>query len=264
METTKNYLNWSMDDIVFDSRNKDYGAYQLRILTKRNVGIGLLAAILGFGLFIGATMVPWGFLIPDKAADDVETSVTLAEPPPLDKAAPPPPPPPTPPPPTRPTVRFVEMVVKKQEEVREEEPIEIPKDDKTEIDTKTQEGDPDAKITEPVTTEAPVVEEPKIFTIVEQPAEFPGGDGELMKFLQKNIQYPQMERDNDISGKVLLRFVVMEDGSVADVTVLRGTSPGLDKEAVRVVKTLPKFKPGRQQGKAVRVYFNLPVIFRLQ
>ena len=67
-----------------------------------------------------------------------------------------------------------------------------------------------------------------------------------------------------IQGKVLLRFVVMEDGAVSDVNVIRGVSPGLDKEAVRVVKTLPKFKPGKQQGKAVRVYFNLPVVFKLQ
>ena len=73
-----------------------------------------------------------------------------------------------------------------------------------------------------------------------------------------------MERDNDIQGKVLLRFVVMEDGSVQDVNVVRSVSSGLDKEAVRVVRTLPKFKPGKQQGKAVRVYFNLPVVFKLQ
>ena len=154
--------------------------------------------------------------------------------------------------------------MKKQEEVREDEPVEMPIDNKAEISTKTQEGDPDAKITEPVITEAPVVEEPKIFTFVEQNPEFPGGDGELIKFLQKNIQYPQMERDNDIQGKVLLRFVVMEDGSVQDVNVVRSVSPGLDKEAVRVVRMLPKFKPGKQQGKAVRVYFNLPVVFTLQ
>jgi protein TonB len=73
-----------------------------------------------------------------------------------------------------------------------------------------------------------------------------------------------MERDNDIQGKVIIKFVVMEDGSVADVTVARGVSPGIDKEAVRVVKMLPKFQPGKQQGKAVRVYFNLPVQFKLQ
>jgi protein TonB len=94
--------------------------------------------------------------------------------------------------------------------------------------------------------------------------EFPGGDVELMKFIQKNVQYPQMERDNDIQGRVILKFVVMEDGGVSDVSVARSVSPGLDKEAVRVVKMLPKFKPGKQQGKAVRVYYSLPVLFKLQ
>ena len=159
------------------------------------------------------------------------------------------------------------MVVKKQKEVHEDEPPpEVPKDDKVDISTKTQEGDPNAKaaIEEPVVSEAPVVEQPKVFTFVEQPPTFPGGDEELMKFLRKNINYPQMERDNDIQGKVLLRFVVLEDGSVSEVQVLRPVSPGLDKEAMRVVKMLPKFNPGKQQGKAVKVYFNLPVVFRLQ
>lgn len=159
------------------------------------------------------------------------------------------------------------MVVKKQEEVREEEeePTKIEEIKDQTISTTTQEGDPNAKeiVEEPV-AEAPVVEEPKVFTFVEQMPEFPGGDAELIKFLQKNIVYPQMERDNDIQGKVLIRFVVGEDGSVSDVSVVRGVSSGLDKEAQRVVKMLPKFKPGKQQGKAVKVYYNLPVVFKLQ
>lgn len=108
-----------------------------------------------------------------------------------------------------------------------------------------------------------MIEEPKVFTFVEQNPEYPGGDSEMLKFIQRNLQYPQMEKDNNIQGKVLLRFVVMEDGSVADVTVMRSISPGLDKEAVRVIKLLKGFVPGRQQGKPVRVYYNLPVIFRL-
>ncbi len=106
--------------------------------------------------------------------------------------------------------------------------------------------------------------EPKVFTFVEQMPEFPGGDAGLVKFLSQNIVYPQMERDNDIQGRVLLRFIVMEDGQVDSVTVMRGVSPGLDREAVRVVKALPKFKPGTQQGKPVRVYFNLPIVYKLQ
>jgi protein TonB len=159
------------------------------------------------------------------------------------------------------------MVVKKNEEVKEEEPITEIKDIKDqEISTKTQEGDANAEptVVEPVITEAPVVEPPKIFTIVEQMPEFPGGDAELLKFIQSNIQYPPMERDNDVQGRVIVGFTVNEDGSVSDVNVKRGVSSGLDKEATRVIRLLPKFKPGKQQGKAVKVYYSLPVVYKLQ
>jgi len=105
--------------------------------------------------------------------------------------------------------------------------------------------------------------ETPVFSLVEQPAEFPDGDVEFLKFIQRTIQYPQMERDNNIQGKVLLRFVILEDGSIENIVVARGVSPGLDKEAVRVVKLLPKFKPAKQRGKPVKVYFNLPVSFKL-
>lgn len=103
----------------------------------------------------------------------------------------------------------------------------------------------------------------QVFTFVEQMPEFPGGDAELIKFLVQNIRYPKYELDHDIQGKVLVKFVVADDGSIRDVTVARGVSPGLDAEAVRVVKMLPKFKPGTQQGKPVSVYFNLPIVFKL-
>jgi TonB family protein len=104
---------------------------------------------------------------------------------------------------------------------------------------------------------------PKVFVFVEQQPEFPGGDKALIQFLQQNIRYPDYERILAIEGKVFLKFVVMEDGSVNDVRVVRGTSKGLDEEALRVVKKLPNFKPGKQQGKLVRVYFNLPVVYKL-
>ena len=125
-------------------------------------------------------------------------------------------------------------------------------------------NDLDAAVNEPVITEAPVVEPPKVFTIVEQMPEFPGGEGELFKFIQQNISYPAMERDNDIQGRVIVGFVVNEDGSVSDVAVKKGVSNGLDKEAIRVVKLLPKFKPGKQQGKSVKVAYVLPIMFKLQ
>jgi protein TonB len=162
-------------------------------------------------------------------------------------------------------VKFLEMVAKKDEEVRaEEEPVKIEEIKNQTISDETRKGDENAApvVAEPVIAEK-VVEEPKVFNVVEQMPEYPGGDAELFKFIQNNIQYPSMERDNDIQGKVIVGFVVMEDGAIADVTIKRAVSPGLDKEASRVVRLLPKFKPGKQQGKAVRVNYVLPIVFKL-
>jgi len=117
--------------------------------------------------------------------------------------------------------------------------------------------------TEPVLEEAPVVEESKVFMVVEQMPQYPGGEEALIRFIQKNLQYPQMERDNDIQGRVIVKFIVNEDGSVSDAQVKKGVSPGIDKEALRVIRMLPKFIPGKQQGKLVKVYFLLPVKFKL-
>jgi len=102
-----------------------------------------------------------------------------------------------------------------------------------------------------------------VFSFVEQMPQFPGGEKELMKFLQQNIHYPQSAIDKNISGKVVTRFVVNEDGSVSDEQVLRHVDTAMDAEAIRVLKLLPKFLPGKQQGKAVKVYYNLPMVFKL-
>ena len=106
--------------------------------------------------------------------------------------------------------------------------------------------------------------EKKIFTFVEQNPTFAGGDAALMHFLQWQILYPVKERDNDIQGKVLLRFVICPDGHISQGEILRAVSPGLDREAMLMIKMLPPFSPGKQQGTAVPVYFNLPIVFRLQ
>ncbi len=103
-----------------------------------------------------------------------------------------------------------------------------------------------------------------IFEVVEEQPEFPGGMEALLKYLAKNINYPESAVDNGIQGKVMVRFVVERDGSVSAVETYKSVDPSLDKEAVRVVKTLPKWKPGRQQGKAVRTRYIVPVVFRLQ
>ena len=103
-----------------------------------------------------------------------------------------------------------------------------------------------------------------IFEVVEEQPEFPGGMEALLKYLAKNINYPESAVDNGIQGKVMVRFVVERDGSVSAVETYKSVDPALDKEAERVVKTLPKWKPGRQQGKAVRTRYIVPVVFRLQ
>jgi protein TonB len=107
-------------------------------------------------------------------------------------------------------------------------------------------------------------EEEKPFEVVEQNPEFPGGIAELNKFLSDNIRYPVIAQENGIQGRVIIRFVVSRTGDISNVEVLRGVDPSLDREAVRVVESMPRWIPGRQRGRAVPVYFTLPVHFRLQ
>ena len=119
-----------------------------------------------------------------------------------------------------------------------------------------------------ITDDVPVVveepeEEEQIFQVVEDDPQFPGGIQELMKYLQKNIKYPSICQEQGIQGRVIVQFVVEKDGSIADVHVIKAVNPYLDKEAVRVVSTMPKWSPGKQRGKPVRVRFTLPVTFRL-
>jgi len=102
-----------------------------------------------------------------------------------------------------------------------------------------------------------------VFSFAEENPKFPVGDAELAKLIDSTITYPQMERDNNIEGKVFVRLLILEDGSVGEVKVIRPVSPGLDKEALRVAGKLPKFIPGKQQGKPVKVYYILPVTFKL-
>ena len=115
----------------------------------------------------------------------------------------------------------------------------------------------------PVEVEEEEVDEQQIFTIVEEQPEFPGGMAECYKWIGKNLNYPTISAENGVQGRVTVNFVVNADGSIVDVKVLRGVDPYLDKEAVRVVSKMPKWKPGKQRGKAVRCSFNLPVRFKL-
>lgn len=113
-------------------------------------------------------------------------------------------------------------------------------------------------------TSAPVEEEAKVYNVVEQMPSFPGGEAALLKYVGTHIKFPAIAQEQEISGVVVLRFVVQEDGTVGDVIVQKSLEKHCDEEAVRVVKTLPRFIPGKQQGKAVRVWYTLPVRFSIQ
>jgi periplasmic protein TonB len=156
-------------------------------------------------------------------------------------------PPPPPPPPPAPTT-ILEIVDDKEDIV--------------EMDMEDQEIKEDTKVE--IVQREEVVEEEQIFTIVEEMPSFPGGEAELFKYLGKNIKYPQMATDAGISGVVYVTFVVDKDGKIRDVKVLRGIGGGCDEEAVRVVKSMPAWKPGKQRGKAVTVQYNLPIRFTLR
>ena len=108
------------------------------------------------------------------------------------------------------------------------------------------------------------IEEEEVFKSVEEQPEFPGGTAKLLEYVQKNLKYPMMARESDIQGRVFVGFIVEKDGSITNVQVLRGIGGGCDEEAVRVVQSLPKFKPGKQRGNPVRVQYTLPIVFRLQ
>ena len=160
----------------------------------------------------------------------------------------------TPPPPPPPAVQEVEVLNVVEDNVETES-----------IEVNTEETEQEVVIAAPV--EAPVEEEEEevVFVVVESMPEFPGGQQALFKYLSENVKYPVIAQENGIQGRVICQFVVNKDGSIVDVEVVRsGGDPSLDKEAVRVIKSMPKWKPGKQRGKAVRVKYTVPVNFKLQ
>jgi len=162
-------------------------------------------------------------------------------------------PPPPPPPPEPEAPEIIEVV---EEKVETHFNINI-EDDQSKAQIQTFIPPPPPKPKEEEATE-------EIFVVVEEQPEFPGGQAALMKFLSDNIRYPVIAQENGIQGRVICSFVVEKDGSITDVQVVRGVDPSLDKEAVRVIQSMPKWKPGKQRGKPVRVRFTLPIVFRLQ
>jgi protein TonB len=161
----------------------------------------------------------------------------------------------TPPPPPPPAVQEVEVLNVVEDDVETHE-IEINTEDDKDVEVVIQ---------APVEVVEEEEEEEVVFVVVEDMPEFPGGQQALFKYLSENVKYPVIAQENGIQGRVICQFVVNKDGNIVDVEVVRsGGDPSLDKEALRVVKSMPKWKPGKQRGKAVRVKYTVPVNFRLQ
>ena len=266
-------------DLVFEGKNEAYGAYALRQDTSKRNLFAMLA------LFAGLIAIVATFLIVNVASEAIaraqaehETEVTLEQ---IEEEA---------------EEQEEEEVVYEVEEleqlVAEETVMNSEKftayemeDDAPDQVTKTQDevaqsdvaigaidydqGSDEAehvlKVNEKVVDEVPpAVEETKVFDVVEQMPQYKGGDQALMDYLNKSIKYPVIAEENGIQGRVVCTFVVERDGSITDVKVVRSVDPSLDKEAVRVLKAMPKWIPGKQNGSAVRVKFTLPVTFKLQ
>ena len=169
-----------------------------------------------------------------------------------------------------------EMVEITKQEEQKPQPVEVPKQttqlEIVQDDVEVEDIEINAEVDQtevieeyvPVEVEEEEVQEQEIFQIVEEMPAYPGGDAKLMEYVAKNIKYPQIARETGIQGRVFVGFVVEPDGSVSNVKVLRGIGGGCDEEAMRVVKSMPKWKPGKQRGKAVRVSYMLPVNFKLQ
>lgn len=158
-----------------------------------------------------------------------------------------------PPPPEAPESTTELNIVEDDVDVEDEVDIDVTADEDTEV----QEY-------EPAPMEEEEKEEDKVFVVVEDQPQFPGGEKARKQYLANNVEYPQLARESGIEGTVYVSFVVEKDGSITDVRVLRGIGGGCDKEAVRVVKDMPKWKSGKQRGKAVRVKFQMPIRFTLQ
>ena len=265
-------------DLVFEGRNKAYGAYRLRkSTTKRNILAMVAVVLLLIVAFIILTVKNFvdeqrakvamtqvaeltNYDQPKKKAEVKQKKVEVEPERVVERV--------------KSSIKFTAPVIKKDEEVKPDEELKTQDElmsTKTAIGTFDVKGNDDAngeilKAKEVIAEPEPPKheEENKVFDIVEQQPLFPGGPTALMKYLFENTKYPVVAQENGVQGRVTVQFVVEKDGSISDVHVLRGVDPSLDKEAVRVVKSMPRWTPGKQNGITVRVNYRVPVLFRLQ
>ena len=271
---------WS--DIVFEGRNKAYGAYVLRTDSKPRhmkafiyTVVGLI--VIGIGAYSYLSVQAYiaeQAAITDQASQELVAFVDQAEEEPeeevQEKVE-------MPEPEALPeeilnTVKVTELLIAKDEEVSKEDEIKTADELKetetafgsTDFDQVTDDRNVVREYKNEVIVEEKKPEPEKGFTAVEQMPQFPGGEAALMKYLSQNINYPQVAMENGIQGRVIVQYVVTKNGTVGEVKVIRSVERDLDKEAIRQCKSLPKFIPGKMNGQEVNVWYTLPITFKLQ
>jgi len=248
------------DDIVFEIRNKEYGAYKLRKKYSRTMLVALLIGTVIIGTVVIAPYINAKAVERGKARAERQVEIKLENlDTPNEQVAPPPPPPPPP-----------SDVVQQQKYVPPEVVDSIKPEDVVQLmtadqATETVENEEVVEVVEAPKEEVQEEEaEPEPFVVVEEMPMFPGGDAALLTYISANTVYPEVAKENNIQGRVIVRFCVTSKGGVSQVSILKSVDPELDKEAMRVVNTLPTFKPGKQGGKAVPVWFSVPITFTLK
>lgn len=265
--TSKDWCN-----LVFDSKNKLYGGYVLRSESpKRHNRATLLVVVFALIAFSIPMLVK--MMMPKKQQIKVTEVTALSALPeaeekkeevqPKMEELPPPPA-------LKSSIKFTPPVIKKDEEVRDEEEIKAQQELNTssanisiaDVKGTDEVNGVDIAEVKEVVNEAPAEQKP--YQMVEQMPSFPGGEAKLMEYMRDNLRYPVIAQENGIQGRVVIRFVVSPTGEISNVEILRGVDPSCDREAKRLIAGMPKWIPGKQNGIAVPVYFTVPIVFRLQ
>ena len=272
-------------DLVFEGKNKDFGAYVIRTDSPKRHNKAVLWTLIGsilFGLIVFGYMKANQYLEERRLigkGEQVEVLIDMTQ-----KAEEPEPvqerleqeKPEVLPEEVLNTIKVTELAIVEDDKVNKEDEIKTQEEQieslhsagSIDFDKGTNDKSVIQEAKDKIVVEAPV-ERPKeaveeVFTVVEQMPQFPGGEAALMKYLQSHINYPPMAAENGVQGRVVIQFVVDKTGRVGEVKVVRNVDKDLDREAVRVCQSLPKFTPGRQNGHPVSVWYTLPVTFKLQ
>ena len=262
-------------DLIFEGKNKEFGAYEMRKNSDARHNKAMIVVViimaLAFALpFLVNTMLPKAEANIDEEIEqamvNIETDAAEEEEPEEEIERIEEQKPEVLPEEVLNTVKVTELAIVDDDQVKAEDEIKTQEElQQTETafgQTDFDKGTDDLNVVREYKDE--LVVEDKVFTAGEQMPQFPGGEAELMKYISNNIKYPTMAMENNIQGRVVVQFVVTKSGKIGEVKVVRSKDPDLDKEAVRVVKSLPNFIPGKMNGQAVNVWYTLPITFKLQ